>query len=65
MSPLCVATVTTLHHIYHIMCYQLQRHLYQVLGIIIISTCQNYVEYLSQKLQFYLFILAYDIGQGK
>ena len=38
---LCVATVTTLHHIYHIICYQLQRHLYQVLGIIIISTCQK------------------------
>ena len=46
--------VTTLHHIYHIKLYQPRRNLYQVLGIIIISTCKNYLEYLSERFQFYL-----------
>ena len=62
---LCVTNVTSLHRIYQIICYQLQRNLYQVLSIIIISTCQNCVVYYPKGFSFICFILAYDIGQEK
>ena len=55
---LCVAMVTTLHHIYLIIFHQLQRNLYQVIGIIVIPTCQNYVEYLSRRPLFHLFYVS-------
>ena len=55
---LCVAMVTTLHQIYLIIFHQLQRNLYQVIGIIVIPTCQNYVEYLSRRPLFHLFYVS-------
>ena len=55
---LCVAMVTTMHHIYLIIFHQLQRNLYQVIGIIVIPTCQNYVEYLSRRPLFHLIYVS-------